>query len=115
MTTHAPSMPLSGPAAPPAVPASPQQHALRRLLLDTLASVGTLDVTDRFAVHACLNLVQRLVAVMDAPLPRLQGLSDELHSAAATTRAGIAAAIYRELALLATSRFGMAPLPLLDD
>ena len=86
------------------------------MVLDTLAQVGMLDVTDRAALHASLNGVQRLLAVLGEPLPRLQALLLELHSAAATTRASVAAALYRELADLAAARFGAAPaLTPLDD
>lgn len=112
-------MPLTAPAFSSApvvhiLPVTAQQQALRLLLQDTVACVGNVDLTDRIAMHGCLNLVDRLLAVLPERAPRLQELTQALQSAAATTRATLAASLYRELAELA-ARHGAHEPALADE
>jgi hypothetical protein len=98
------------PALPQAALPEPMRLALRRLLLDTLKQLGTLDVTDRHAVHGSLNMLERLLALLEEPAPRLTELAMRLRCDGITARAALAACLYRELAELAASRFGLAAL-----
>jgi len=115
------AMTMTSPAPAPACPApgallsEPMQRALRRLLLDTLTRLGTLDVTDRDAMHGSLNLLERLLAVLEEPAPRLAELALSMRCGGIASRAGLAACLYRELAQLGSDRFGIEALPLLDD
>jgi hypothetical protein len=77
------------------------RDALQRLLDDTLTCLGTLDVTDRDGLFASLNLVERLLAVLDDAPPQLRELTLRLRTEGATARAALAAALYRELAAMA--------------
>ncbi|MED5618841.1 hypothetical protein [Ideonella sp. BN130291] len=113
MTRAAFSLPPHSPAA--AALHAPVHAALRRLALDTLQRLGTLDVTDRLAVQLGLNLLERLLAVLDEPAPQVEALADALRMASATTRPTVAAALYREFAALAAARFGITPAALPDD
>lgn len=107
--------PATAPVRPAAVPPELMQQALGRLLQDTLTRLGTLDVTDRHAVNASLNLLERLLAVLEEPAPELAELALGLRCAAATSRAALAASLYRALARMGRERLGLAALPLLDD
>lgn len=91
-----PSTPAAGSFTPLAA-----QHALQQMLQDTLLRVGTLDVTDRDELLSSLNLLDRLLAVIGDPAPRLQELAAGLRAAGATLRPALAASLYRELAALA--------------
>lgn len=93
----------------PSIPPSggPVRSALRTLTIDTLTQVGTLDVTDRHAVHATLNSIDRLLAVLDAQSPRLRELANGLRNAGGASRSTIAAALYRELATLTEPLLGL--------
>jgi hypothetical protein len=84
------------------------QQALRHLLDDALGCFGTLDVTDRHGLFASLNLLERLLAVLPGPVPRLRELAQRLRTEGAATRAAVAAALFRELSELEA---GLAAVP----
>ena len=85
-------------------PIAPVHKALRRFMFDTLVRIGALDVGDRLDVERSVNLVQRLLGVLDDPAPAIQATLAALRHGPASERRSEAAQLYRELSALVTAR-----------
>jgi hypothetical protein len=78
--------------------------ALRRFMFDALVAAGSLDTTQPRQVERVLNLVERLLAVLNEPAPALRNAMAALREGAASQRPARAARLYRELSALVTDR-----------
>ncbi len=94
--------PDDAPAPPPLDIVFAAHKATRRFMFETLVRIGALDVTDGDDIDLVLNLLDRLLDVLQEPREDWHGGIRALRHGASSQRRAAAAALYRDVASLVT-------------